>query len=186
MPEFLSIPKDRVAVLVGIEGKTKARVEKACDVTLEISKDGQVSVFGNAGGDPLKAYLARDLVKAIGRGFSPDRALFLLEEGVEFVLIDLGDYAPNSKAIRRLKARVIGAGGRCKRFFEETLGIYISVYGDTVGLIGPENDVAIARQGLEKLFSGAMHATVYKFVERKKTDGAGLTGGTEWWQTEKT
>jgi ribosomal RNA assembly protein len=181
MPSFLAIPKERVAVLVGTDGRTKRLIEKRCQVELTIAPDGQVSIFEKKGGDALLAYKARDLVKAIGRGFSPEKALELLEDGVSFFLLDLGDFAPNEKAATRLKSRIIGAGGRCRRVFETTLGIYMSVYGDTVGLIGPDDAVAIAREGLEKLLAGSMHATVYKLIDKKKRD----TGTDQWWQSER-
>jgi ribosomal RNA assembly protein len=177
MTTFLAIPEDRVAVLVGVGGKTRKMVEDRCKVDLTVGSDGQVTIIEKKGGDPLLAYRARDVVKAIGRGFSPEKALEILDDGVSFVLIDLGEISRNEKALRRMKARVIGAGGKCRRVFESTLNIYMSVYGDTVGLIGPDEAVTIAREAMENLLGGAMHATVYKFIERKKRE----TSIDRWW-----
>jgi ribosomal RNA assembly protein len=170
MTTFLAVPKDRVAILVGTEGKTKRWIESRCGIDLDISSDGQVTIHDEKSKDALLAYRAREVVKAIGRGFAPDKALELLDDGISFFLLDLAEHARNDKSLKRLRARVIGAGGKCRRVFEDTLGIYMSVYGDTVGVIGPDEAVAIARDGIERLLGGAMHATVYKLIEKKKRD----------------
>ncbi len=170
MTSFLSIPKERVAILVGTEGRTKRMIESRCQIDMEISRDGQVSIQEKKAGDPFLAYRARDVVKAIGRGFAPEKALELLEDGISFFLVDLEEFSKNEKTLMRLRSRLIGEGGKCRRVFEETLGIYMSVYGDTVGVIGPDDAVAIARGGIERLLGGAMHATVYKLIERKKRE----------------
>jgi len=188
MAEFIAIPKERVAVLIGKDGETKAIVERRCKISLEIDRDGQVTILepeNKEERDPLLAYRARDVIRAIGRGFSPEKALSLVDrENNELSIIDLDDYARNGKAKMRLKSRIIGTGGKSRRVFEETLGIYMSVYGDTVGLIGPETAVEIARQGIEKLLSGSMHATVYKFIDKKRREAFDGEAN-EWWQKER-
>ena len=63
------IPEDRVAVLIGENGETKEEIEKMTDCDLTI-KDNLVQIEG----DPLEEMDAQNIVKAVGRGFNPDKA----------------------------------------------------------------------------------------------------------------
>ena len=79
MDEFqyeLKIPKERIAVLIGKEGKTKKDIEKATKTTLEIDSN-ECDIFIK-GTDGLNIYTAKEIITAIGRGFNPETALLLL------------------------------------------------------------------------------------------------------------
>ena len=80
---MLNIPKERVGVLVGPQGSVKKRIEEALGVKLTIdSGSGAVKIElakrPEEGGDPVALFKARDVVQAIGRGFSPERAFLSL------------------------------------------------------------------------------------------------------------
>ena len=47
---------------------------------------------------------------------------------------------------------------------------YITVYGKTVGIIGEVAQVSVAREALAMLIQGAMHKTVYRYLEKKKKE----------------
>jgi len=49
-------------------------------------------------------------------------------------------------------------------------GVHLSVYGDTVGIIGNSVQMPVARTAVDMLLSGSEHATVYKFLERKRAE----------------
>ena len=70
--------------------------------------------------------------------------------------------------VRRMRARLIGTDGKTRRVLEDLSETYISVYGNTVGVIGDEWGSDVARRGLDMLLSGAEHRTVYSFMERMR------------------
>ncbi|MFA6461344.1 MAG: KH domain-containing protein [Candidatus Woesearchaeota archaeon] len=162
------IPQERVAVLIGKDGETKKLIEEQANCKLNITKDGEVNVSGN---DGLTLYTAKEIVKAIGRGFNPRIALLLLKTDYTLELVDMKDIAGKSKNdLERLKGRVIGKGGKSREEIERMTETYISIYGKTIGIIGEQVQVSLSRQAIAKLLEGAMHTTVFKFLERKKKD----------------
>ena len=168
-PEFmLNIPRERVGVLIGPQGSVKRRIEEALGVVLEVdSGSGSVRIrlarSPEEGGDPVALFKARDVVQAIGRGFSPERAFRLFEDGVVLSVIDIADYVkPSRNNLVRVRARLIGREGRTRRIIEETTNTYVSIYGDTVAIIGEEEDVRAAEEAVIDLINGAPHSAVYK------------------------
>ncbi len=173
MEEFsyeLKISEERIAVLIGTNGKTKKEIEENTKSQLDISKEGDVIITGK---DALLLYTAREIVRAIGRGFNPKIALLLLKTDYALEIIDLRDVAgKNRNTMERLKGRVIGTAGRSREEIERLSGTYISVHGKTIGIIGEVEHVAVAREAVAMLLSGSMHKTAYRFLERKKKEMA--------------
>jgi ribosomal RNA assembly protein len=170
--KYVRIPMERVAVLVGKNGDVKKNIEDKTQTTLDIdSESGDVTVDDSKAKDPLLALKCADMVKAIGRGFSPERAYRLLGDDVYFTLLDIRDFVgKNQKHVRRVRSRVIGSKGRTRRLIEELTGVSVSIYGNTVGVIGEGEELAVAVTALEMLLSGSEHAAVYSFLEKKKRD----------------
>ncbi|HDQ59818.1 MAG TPA: RNA-processing protein, partial [Candidatus Woesearchaeota archaeon] len=104
----LKIPKERIAVVIGTNGKTKSKIEKETNTKVDISKEGLVEIVSD---NSLDSWIARQIVKAIGRGFSPEHAFMLLDESSSFELIEMKDWAKNESQMKRLKGRVIGEDG---------------------------------------------------------------------------
>jgi len=112
----LKIPEERVAVLIGTEGKTKKEIEENSECKLEISKEGDVQITSD---DGLKLYTAKEIVRAVGRGFNPKTALQLLKPDYALEIMDLSEMAGKNKNIlQRLKGRVIGTGGKSREEIE--------------------------------------------------------------------
>ena len=105
------IPKDRVGVLVGPGGIVKSTIEEKLFVDLKIdSPSGSVEIGVKPHApDPSGALQAKDIVLAIGRGFSPERAFRLFDEDNTLDIIDLHDFfGKNEAEIRRVDGRIIG------------------------------------------------------------------------------
>jgi ribosomal RNA assembly protein len=166
--QYVRIPQDRIGVLIGNNGIVKGNIEKKADTTIEVdSIEGEVCIEGIEGGDPLKALRAADVVKAIGRGFSPENAFTLLDD--DFLLFDTISLAHlTSKTLKRVKGRVIGRNGRTRRAIENLAGVKLVVYGKTIGMIGYSHQIRTAHDAIEILIRGAPHSSVYLFLERKK------------------
>ncbi|MBI5398478.1 RNA-processing protein [Candidatus Woesearchaeota archaeon] len=165
----IKIPQDRIAVLIGTKGDIKKQIEEETKCKINVnSKEGEVHITSD---DSLALFLAKDIIKAIARGFNPQTAQLILKADCVFELLTITDYTSKSKStIERLKGRVIGEDGKARRQIETLTSTDISVYGKTIGIIGEVDHVAIARSAIESLLSGSTHATVYRFLERKKKD----------------
>jgi ribosomal RNA assembly protein len=164
---YLKIPRDRVGVLIGPKGKAKRRIESYFGVTIEVeSESGSVEITRNPGNRDFTAvFTVRNVVKAIGRGFSPRRAEILAKEDYDLHIIDLGEFVGDSKsAIARVKGRIIGKNGRSRELIEELTETRISVYGGTVAYIGNPEGLEAAREALMKLIKGSFHKTVWNYL----------------------
>jgi len=166
------IPLDRIGVLVGPKGAIKSTIEQKLFVNLTIdSESGSVDIgVKPESPDPSSALRAKDMVLAIGRGFSPPRAFSLFNEDMTFDIVDLHDYfGKNEAEIKRVDGRIIGREGKSRRNLEQLTGTLISVSGHTISVIGAFESVSMAKDALEKLIEGRQHGTVYKFLRKKRS-----------------
>jgi ribosomal RNA assembly protein len=109
-----------------------------------------------------------DLVRAIGRGFSPERALPVLDDDMLMLdVLDLSKMVGTKSDMARMKGRIIGKDGRTREIMERLSGAKVSVYGKTVALLGYPEQIRIARAAIEMLLEGAPHGNVYSFLEKK-------------------
>lgn len=157
------IPEERVAVLIGEGGETKREFEDLTDCSLTIEDN-----LAEVEGDVLDEMKAQEVVKAIGRGFSPERAFHLLEKDKMLYLVEIGSFADTSNAEQRLKGRVIGRDGETRRHIEKQTETDISVYGTTVAIIGKGLNVEVAREAIRMLLKGANHSTAYNYLEKNQ------------------
>jgi ribosomal RNA assembly protein len=171
---FVRIPKERVGVLVGADGKVKRHIEEKLGVELQVESEsgGVTAVLNEEAADPSLLFKAKDVVAAIGRGFSPEHAFRLIrDEDAIFDLIDLRDtFGRSASDIKRVKGRIIGMNGKTRRLIEELSNADVVVYGHTVGIIGTFEQVNVARSAVHMLIDGSQHHTVYKFLQRKRSE----------------
>jgi ribosomal RNA assembly protein len=163
----IKIPEERIGVLVGPGGSIKNLIEEKTKTELVIdSETGTVSIASAE--DPLLAMRVIDLVRAIGRGFSPERALPVLDDDMLMLdVLDLSKMVGTKSDMARMKGRIIGKDGRTREIMERLSGAKVSVYGKTVALLGYPEQIRIARAAIEMLLEGAPHGNVYSFLEKK-------------------
>lgn len=163
----IKIPKDRIAVLVGVKGKVKNKIESVLHIKIMVdSKEGDVVFYGE---DSLALMTAQNIVKAIGRGFNPEVALELLDESNYFELIDISDYGRGSSlSLVRLRSRIIGTGGKARKAIEQLTNTNVVIYGKTIGIIGDHESVGLARKAFESLLTWSRHSTVYSWLQRHR------------------
>jgi ribosomal RNA assembly protein len=168
--QVVRIPVERVGAVIGKEGGTKRFLENEMGVTLRVdSKEGLVTVKSEKAlkTDPFSA---TRVIEAIGRGFSPQRARRLLDEGTALEVIDLRDYAGRSvNSLERIRGRVIGLRGKSRRVIEELTSCHLSVYGRTVAIIGEASEVQLASEAVRSLATGSQHKTVYNSLQKART-----------------
>jgi ribosomal RNA assembly protein len=163
-----------VGVLVGPDGKVKETIEEKLMVKLEVeSEAGDVTIsLSEKATDPSLLFRAKDVVNAIGRGFSPEHAFRLLrDEDAVFDVIDLRAVFGRSESdIKRIKGRIIGMNGKTRRIIEELTSANVVVYGHTVGIIGTFEQADVARNAVQMLIEGCQHHTVYNFLAKKRRE----------------
>lgn len=168
---YARIPLDRLGVLIGHDGVTKRRLQESTGTRIEVdSASGEVTIDETGAPDPVLALKARDVVQAMARGFSDDRAFRLLDEDAYIEILDIKDFAHSKNRVAQIRARLIGTRGKTRRIIEELTGVDVSVWGHTVALIGGAFEMTIAREAVVMILRGSEHKTVYRFLERKRAD----------------
>lgn len=165
--EFLKIPKERVAVLIGKGGSTKKKIEQLTHTKIEVdSEEGNVNIrSGKPNTEEVRK--AQEIVKAVGRGFSPENALSLLDDAYYLEIIDLKEmFGKSEKEIMHKKGRAIGKDGKVRDNIEDMTETKISVYGKTISIIGAEEGLGKAKHAIEMLLQGSKPQAAYNYLKR--------------------
>jgi len=171
---FLKIPAERVGALIGPNGVTKKTIESKLTVEIQIdSETGGVTVtLSEKATDPSLLFRAKDVITALGRGFSPEHAFRLIRD--EEAILDLIDlrtvFGRSERDIERVNGRIIGANGKTRKIIEELTNTNVAVYGHTVSIIGTIEEAEVAREAIQMLVRGSMHSNVYRFLNRKRRE----------------
>ncbi|WP_435124025.1 KH domain-containing protein [Halobaculum sp. D14] len=168
--QHVKVPQDRIGVLIGEGGETMREIEERAEVRLDIdSETGSVGI--DTVGDPVTGMVAPDVVRAIGRGFTPEAALSLLDHDLRrFDLVDIDEQTRNKNDLQRQKGRLIGENGRTRELMEQLSGADVVIKGTTLGVIGQPEEVEAVRRAAGMILDGAPHGAVYSFLERKHNE----------------
>lgn len=169
---YARIPTERIGVLIGPKGEVKKMVEERCGVKILVdSSTGEITIDESQTKEPINALKAKDFVTAIGRGFSEERAARVLDEDIYLEVIDIREFTGKSKTrIQQVRGRLIGQKGKTRRIIEELTGADLSIYGNTVSIMGDSVQLDIAKRAVLMVLKGSEHATVYRFLERKRAE----------------
>ncbi|HET7642143.1 MAG TPA: KH domain-containing protein [Nitrososphaeraceae archaeon] len=165
----LRIQKERIGAIIGKKGSVKEEIEKKCKISIVIDSEyGDVILKSNNTNflNIMDLNKALEIVMAISKGFSPERAFNLFKEDNSLEIIDLRDYvgkSPNS--LSRVKSRLIGEKGKSRRTIEELTGSYISIYGHYIGIIGTSDQINLTLEAIIRICSGRSHKNVYNFLQ---------------------
>ncbi len=161
--ETVKIPEDRIRAVIGEKGKTKKLLEKECGVRLTVEETGVIIK-----GDPMNEFFAKDVIKAVGRGFSPRDALLIIKKDYHLHIFQLKEILKNKSAIQRMKARVIGEKGKIKKEIESATDSKISVYGNTIAVLSRIDSMEYAKSAVEKILRGAPHSSILFYLRKVK------------------
>lgn len=159
MKEVVLIPEKRIKVLKSKETREKIEYEVNVKITIQ---ENIVEIEGKG----LNLYQAKNIVKAIARGFSPEKAFRLFNENDQMEIIELKDLSDNK--IKTIKSRLIGTKGKTRKMIEKWSGCSISIYGKTVTIIGDYKQLEIARGAINMILRGSKHSKVYGFLRKTK------------------
>jgi ribosomal RNA assembly protein len=170
MQEHIKVPQDRIGAIIGVDGNVKKVIEEKTGAKMDVDSDSGVVVIESET-DAIKALKASEVIKAIARGFSPEKALKLLEnEDLILDVIDLSIIGDSPADLKRLKGRIIGKAGKTREVIEQMTGAKLSVYGKTISIIGDAEQLAMVRAALDMLIDGAPHGAVYGFLEKRRRE----------------
>ena len=166
----IRIPQDRVGTLIGTKGETKKMLQRISGIKIEVDTEGEVLIYDDAEtADPLMALKIIDVIKAIGRGFAPDRATRLFDDDEYLEVVDLKEFVGGrNNQLSRIRGRIIGKDGKTRQIIEDLTGVYVTIYGNTVALIGNSVSLPVAKHAVELLLNGSEHATVYHYLESQR------------------
>ena len=140
--------------------KNKRTLEK--ELGIKITNSGkEVSITG----DSIDEYVAEKVLEALNLGFPLMVALEIKSEEFTFEIINIKDYTKKTD-FPRIKARIIGKGGKTLRTLNNLTGCSFEVLGHEVGIIGNAENIEAARQGIISLIQGAKQANVYAYLEK--------------------
>ncbi|MDI6654986.1 MAG: KH domain-containing protein [Candidatus Hydrothermarchaeota archaeon] len=166
--EYVRIPMDRVGVLIGKGGEVRKEIEDRLKVKLNIDAEEGIVTAENQGEDVLAEWKARDVIRAIGKGLNPSKAMKLCSDDYALEIIELEDFVGRSKkALLRQKGRIIGRQGKTRKYIEDMTKASISVFGKGAAIVGTLDEVQVAREAIVMLARGMPHSVVYKFLQRK-------------------
>jgi ribosomal RNA assembly protein len=113
----------------------------------------------------------KNVLNAIGVGFSPQKALRLSEDDVFLEIIDLHELIGKSpQELERIKGRIIGKRGRAWKNIEEMTGTLLSIQGRYVGIIGGMEGSEATKNAIMMLVEGKQHKSVYKYLEKLRRE----------------
>lgn len=161
--QVVKIPSERVPVVIGKNGEVKREIQRRGSVEINVDAEGEVEISSESSIDEWRT---TEVVKAIGRGFSPEKAFKLFGDEIYLKIIDLKQIFSSDKDITRQKGRVIGHAGKAKRVIEATSGADLCIYGNTISMIGGLDELGLAETAVGKLLEGASHAKVYSMLEK--------------------
>ena len=166
----IRIPQDRVGTIIGTKGETKKMLQRISGISIDVDTEGEVMIHDDEEtADPLMALKIIDVVKAIGRGFSPDRATRLFDDDEYLEVVDLKEFVGGrNNQLSRIRGRIIGKDGKTRQIIEDLTGVYVTIYGNTVALIGNSVSLPVANHAVELLLNGSEHATVYHYLESQR------------------
>ena len=166
----IRIPQDRVGTIIGTKGETKKMLQRISGIRIEVDTEGEVMIYDDAEtADPLMALKIIDVIKAIGRGFAPDRATRLFDDDEYLEVVDLKEFVGGrNNQLSRIRGRLIGKDGKTRQIIEDLTGVYMTIYGNTVAMIGNSISLPVAKHAVELILNGSEHATVYHYLESQR------------------
>ncbi|QKR00508.1 RNA-processing protein [Metallosphaera tengchongensis] len=159
---FISVPDEKLEFVKGLIPK----LTEMGGVEIEYSQDLKYFIVDPKNQNPYQALKVVSVIKALGYGVPISEALKLLGEDYMMDVIDLKESIENKYSIRRIKGRIIGEDGKTKRIIQEYTGVTLVVSDRSVALLGPYEQIPIARKALELLLKGKEHSSVYRYLDR--------------------
>jgi len=160
MKDFIRIPDKRNLLLKKNE-KIIETIEKMTGTEIKINDEISME------GETFNVYQTKQILKAFGRGFDVNDALYLLEDEYGLEVINLTEFIKSRERLKTLKGRIIGTSGKTKGYIEKFADVKVSIFGKTVSIIGRWEKINIAKEAVMKIIGGCTHHTLYRWLEQQ-------------------
>ena len=143
--------------------KNKKRLEK--DLNVKITNKGK-EVFVE--GESEDEYSAEKVIDALNFGFPFENALLIKKENFIFEILNIKDYTKRHD-LKRIRARIIGKGGRTLKTLQQLTKCYFELKDNYVGIIGNPEYIENAQEAVISVIRGAKQSNVYNSLEKNQT-----------------
>jgi len=143
--------------------KNKTKLEKELKIKI-IRGDKDISIDGKAEDE----YIAEKVLEALSFGFSFSTTILIKKEDFLFEILNIKDYTKRND-LSRIKARIIGKGGKTLKTLSELSGCNFEINENSVGIIGDSEDIKKAHDAIISLIRGSKQANVYSRLEHQKS-----------------
>lgn len=154
---------------MGREGSVKTKLEATYGAKLTIDgSTGDIEIkFDPSIVERVTVEKLKNILVAIGRGFSPSRAMSLSDDDMYLESIDLHELVGEEpRNLERIKGRIIGEKGKAWKTVEQLTGTFLSIQGRYVTIIGGPEGLEAAKSAIKMFAEGKQHKTVYGYLEK--------------------
>ncbi len=144
--------------------KNKKRLEE--ELNVKITNRGK-EIFIE--GVPEDEYIAEKAIDALNMGFPLKVALLIKNEDFVFEVLNIKDYTKRHD-LKRIRARIIGTGGKTLRTLCNLTKCFFEIKNNDVGIIGHNEYIEIAQEGIFSIIKGTKQANVYAYLEKHQPE----------------
>lgn len=140
--------------------KNKRRLEEELNVRITTNRK-EIFIEGEAEDE----YIAEKVIDALNMGFPLKVALLIKNEDFVLEILNIKDYTKRHD-LKRIRARIIGTGGKTLRALCNLTKCFFEVKNNDVGIIGHNEYIETAQEGILSIIKGTKHANVYAYLEK--------------------
>ena len=144
--------------------KNKKKLEEELNVKIK-NRGKEVFIYGN----PNNEYTAEKVIEALNFDFPLDIVTLIKSENFTFEILNIKDYTKR-KDLERIRARIIGKGGKTLKTLNGLTKCYLELEGNRVGIIGDPEHIKNAQESIIAIIKGAKQSNVYSFLEKHQPD----------------
>ena len=143
--------------------KSKKRLEQKLNIKIT-NRGKEVSIQG----EPEDEYIAEKVLDALNFGFPFSNALTIKTEDFMFEIINIKEHTKR-KDLERIRARIIGKGGRTLKTFCNLTKCFFELKDNEIGIIGHPEHIENAQEAIISIIKGSKQSNVYSFLEKRQT-----------------